>query len=246
MSARFDRFMVSNSIGTNRKLRRLPVAQRWVYVAGVLALASQSPIRGALLITDGEPVTAEDIAQEATVKVSEARAALASFRRFGMLDTDAHGVEWVHDWDAMNRDPKPSDSPEARRARKRAQRDREQRDRHADVTRDITDCHTPEGEVEGEEQHPPNPPLRGGHSDDPFPSRPDGNRKRDSDDHKAAVDDWVYRHFPDSEPGAVVGAVSWLGTRNGITEVTPDALRRFAATSDTWAEPLGLSSKEAA
>ena len=55
MSAKFDRFMVVNDIGTGRKLRRLPVVQRWTYVAGVLAIASQSPIRGALLIHDGEP-----------------------------------------------------------------------------------------------------------------------------------------------------------------------------------------------
>lgn len=93
--------------------------------------------------------------------------------------------------------------------------------------------------------NPPNPPR--GESDEPFPSRPSGNRKRDVDDHKAAVDDWAARHFPDAvSVNAVVGAVSWLATRNGITEVTPDALRQFAATSDTWAEPLGLSSKEAA
>ena len=99
MSATFDKFMVSNSIGTNRKLRRLPVAQRWVYVAGVLALASQSPIRGALLITDGEHVTAEDVAAEATVKVSEARAALTSLRYYGMLLLDEHGVDWLPDWE---------------------------------------------------------------------------------------------------------------------------------------------------
>lgn len=151
MSAVFDRFMVSNSIGTNRKLRRLPVTQRWVYVAGVLALASQSPIRGALLITDGEPVTAEDLAEEATVKLADARAALESFRRLGMLDRDDHGIEWVHDWDTMNPSPKPSDSPDATRARKRAQRERDKAARngvtsragHAMSRREV------EGEVEG-------------------------------------------------------------------------------------------------
>lgn len=125
MSAVFDRFMVANGIGTNRKLRRLPVEQRWAYVAGVLALASQSPIRGALLITDGEPVTAQDIAHEATIKPAQAAAALASFRKLGMLERDEHGIEWVHDWDRLNPSPKPSDSPDATRARKRDQRARD-------------------------------------------------------------------------------------------------------------------------
>lgn len=170
----FDRFMVSNSIGTNRKLRRLPVAQRWVYVAGVLALASQSPIRGALLITDAEPATDEDVAQEATVRLADARAAMESFRRLGMLERDADGVEWVHDWDSMNKDPKPSDSPDATRARKRAQRAKHKAQCHADVTRDNGKCHAPEVEVK-ERKDPPNPPLRGG-------------RQRD----KAARAEWIH------------------------------------------------------
>lgn len=122
MSQAFDCFMVESRIGTNRKLRRLPVVQRWTFVAGVLALAAQSPLRGALLITDGVPVTAEDVAKEATVPVRDARAALGSLRELGMLELDEHGVEWVHDWDTINPDPRPSDSREATRERKRRQR----------------------------------------------------------------------------------------------------------------------------
>lgn len=161
----FDKFMVESQIGTNRKLRRLPVVQRWVYVAGVLALAAQSPMRGSLLITDGEPVTDEDVAEEATVSVKDARAALASFRRLGMLERDQDGVEWVHDWDKINPDPRPSDSPEETRKRKRAQRLRERESRgHSNVTHlsRVTppDSHDPE--VEGEvEEVPPNPRDRG-------------------------------------------------------------------------------------
>jgi len=244
MSATFDRFMVSNSIGTNRKLRRLPVAQRWIYVAGVLALASQSPIRGALLITDGEPVTAEDLAQEATVKLSDAKAALVSFRRFGMLDTDADGVDWVHDWDSMNKDPKPSDSPDATRARKRAQRNREREGRHANVTRDKPECHAPEVE-ERKKEKPPVGPQGGNNTAAPLKSS--GGRARDIDAYEAAMCEWAAQYFPDAlSVKAVIGAVSWLATRDGISEVTPSALREFAASSDTWAEPLGLPSKEAA
>ena len=182
MSRGFDRYMVQVGVGTNRKLRRLPVVQRWAYVAGVLSLAAQSPIRGALLIADGEPVTEQDVAEEATIPLRDAKAALASLRRLGMLDRDSDGVEWVHDWDALNPDPKPSDSPEATRERKRKERARKQAERnggHANVTDEsrVTPPagHAPEVEEEGKSD-PPNPPLRGG-SD--FPVPPAGGRARE-------------------------------------------------------------------
>jgi hypothetical protein len=242
VSATFDRFMVSNSIGTNRKLRRLPVAQRWIYVAGVLALASQSPIRWALLITDGEPVTAEDLAQEATVKLSDAKAALASFRRFGMLERDADGVDWVHDWDSMNKDPKPSDSPDATRARKRAQRDREREGRHANVTRDNPGCHAPEVEERKKEKPPVGP--QGGNNNidevsmgDAAPSRPASSRKRDLEEFAAEMGRWSSTHFPAAEVGAVGAAVSWLQPRT-TGAVTAAALHDLAMSSDVWAAQL--------
>ena len=240
----FDRFMVANSIGTNRKLRRLPVAQRWVYVAGVLALASQSPIRGALLITDSEPATEEDVAQEATVRLAEARAAMESFRRLGMLERDADGVEWVHDWDSMNKDPKPSDSPDATRARKRAQRAKHKAQCHADVTRDNGKCHAPEVEVK-ERKDPPNPPTGGAETF--APPRPAGRRQRESADFDAAMTEWGDEHFPDAKAGAVAAAVSWLRSRNGSDGgVSAAGLREFATTNEMWAAELGLSTVEAA
>lgn len=149
MSRTFNRFMVADDIGTNRKLRRLPVAERWVYVAGVLALAAQSPIRGALLISDGEPVTDQDVAMQATVPVKTARSAMDALRGLGMLERDKDGIEWVHDWELMNKDPKPSDAPEATRERKRRQRQKSR-----GVTRDTRGGsrgnHAPEVEGEGE------------------------------------------------------------------------------------------------
>lgn len=162
----FDRFMVQVDIGTNRKLRRLPPAQRWAYVAGVLPLAAQSPLRGALLITDGEPVTAEDVAEEATVRLCDARACLDALRKLGMLERDELGVEWVHDWDRHNPEPKPSDSPQATRERKRKQRERQKvTTGHAQVTRDMPECHAPEEEGEEKKKTPPIPP-RGGRARD--------------------------------------------------------------------------------
>lgn len=201
MARAFDRFMVADDIGTNRKLRRLPVAQRWVYVAGVLALAAQSPIRGALLIADGEPATEDDVAMQATVPVKDARAALAAFRRLGMLDADEDGVEWVHDWDKMNKDPKPSDEPSAARDRKRRQRAKS-RAGHADVTRDNAgvsrESHAPEVEVEEEveELHPPTPPQAGGTDLPPIPVKEPGNRARSLDAFNAQVNEYARRRFP--------------------------------------------------
>lgn len=165
MSRQFDRFMVDVAIGTNRKLRRLPVVERWVYVAGVLSIAAQSPMRGALLITDGEAATASDIAAQATVPVRHARSTLASLTRLGMLDEDAEGVLWVHDWDKINPEPKPSDSPAATRERKRRQREAQRQS--VSVTRDLgvtpPQSHAPE--VEGgklEVGSTPQPPQAGG------------------------------------------------------------------------------------
>lgn len=235
MSAVFDRFMVSNSIGTNRKLRRLPVVQRWTYVAGILALASQSPIRGTLLITDGEPVTAEDLAEEATVKVADARAALESFRKLGMLDRDEHGIEWVHDWDVMNKDPKPSDSPDATRARKRAQRERDKAARGGVTSRG---CHAPEEEEEGEVETPPAP--QGGNGA-VAPLKPKGNRKSDHSSYLAEMDAWCGEHFPSGEPDAVSAAVSWLQPRTDHP-VTVDDVRALCASNPVWSAQLGLTS----
>lgn len=256
MSRGFDRFMVSNAIGTNRKLRRLPVAQRWVYVAGVLSLASQSPIRGALLITDNEAVTAEDLAEEATVKVADAKAALKALRELGMLDTDDKGVDWVHDWDAMNPAPRPSDSPDAARARKRDQRDREKATRRADVTpmSRVTggDGHAAKravsrGEVEGEgEGKAPLPPAGGSvdlavTSEEAAPSRPATGRKRDIDKFEAQMNEWAARHFPDAKPGAVKGVIGSVAGRSPDAAVTAADVADWARREgEAWADALGL------
>lgn len=245
--SRFDRFMVANAIGTNRKLRRLPVAQRWVYVAGVLAIASQSPLRGALLIADDEPATAEDIAQEATVKVADARAALSSFRKLGMLEVDENGIEWVHDWDAMNPSPKPSDTPAAARERKRRQRDRE---RGAKRDNGVTsrDCHAPEVEVE--EQQPPQPPASGGSNalrvvDEFAPAKPATKRRTDIAEYDAAIAEWTARHFPNStDPrgvAAIVTDASAAGPGSQRRPVTAADVEAFARRrGPTWTALLGL------
>lgn len=75
----------------DRKLRRLPPAQRWLWIV-VLAMARQSPVPGYLLLTcDGnglEAVDENDLADAAAIKVSEVRAGMAAFRKMGMLTLD--------------------------------------------------------------------------------------------------------------------------------------------------------------
>jgi hypothetical protein len=121
---RWDRFLVHTRVGGSRKIRRLAPAERWALVAGAWALAAESPTRGALLIAEGCPVTVEDVAEHAGVTTRVAKGALSKARTLGLLVKDDDGVEWVHDWHDWNPDPKPSDTPEATRARKRAERER--------------------------------------------------------------------------------------------------------------------------
>lgn len=119
-----DRFMVQYKIGGSQKLASLPAGQRWVYVAGVLALAAQSPIRGALLLSDATFIDHRAIARAASVTPALATRALKSFRDLGMLERDKEfGFEIVHDFKVDNPDP-PASSTEGERLRKREQRAR--------------------------------------------------------------------------------------------------------------------------
>lgn len=245
MSQPFDRFMVAVDVGTNRKLRRLPVAQRWVYVAGVLALAAQSPWRGALLIALDEPATDDDVALQATVPVKDARAALTALRGLGMLERDEDGVEWVRDWDKMNPEPRASDSAEATRERKRLQRERarqaaasraghadvtrdpqaESRDTVRDVTRDLAVGHGPEVEVEVEEEEQP-----------PLP--PEGGRARDRSTWEAEMVAWSQRHFPGVNADLVKALAGWLRGRGA--PLTAAAMRAYAAEHEQWSDVLAV------
>jgi len=83
---------------SNPKIRRLSVTARWIWVA-VLALANQSPERGALLIEWGLPYTVSDIADAAKVAEADVEEALAVFVAQGMLTRTEDGVYHVTNWD---------------------------------------------------------------------------------------------------------------------------------------------------
>lgn len=129
------------------KLKRLPPAQRWVWIA-VLTIASQSPQRGRLLIAEGEPATTEDVVLMAAVDRADVAAALEAFERQGMIHRD--GDVWVvTNWDKRQR---VSDDAAIR---KRRQRERERSAEGpdggggggVDASRD---GHTPDTETETE------------------------------------------------------------------------------------------------
>lgn len=72
---------------TDRKLRRISPAQRWLWVA-VLCAAKQSPQEGWLLLTDREPLTVDDIADLAGMKPKEVQAGLGRMVELGLLVHD--------------------------------------------------------------------------------------------------------------------------------------------------------------
>jgi hypothetical protein len=133
---RYDSILVATTVGGNRKLRRMRPEHRWTVIAGVWALAGESPIRGYLLITEQEHVSDQDIAERAGVTLKVVRATLTQMRALAMLEWDENiRAEHVHDWHEHQPDPRPSDTREAWRDRKRRQRDKS-RAGHDDVTRD--------------------------------------------------------------------------------------------------------------
>ncbi len=143
--SRFDRIMVSIDIGASRTMRRLTHAERWTFVAGILALAARSPIRGALLIARGEPADLEDIAEQAGVSKAVATSARHKLIQLDVLEWDEElGAYIVVNWSTYQREPKASDSREAWRERKQKQRDNANVSR-GDVTRDSHAVVTPIG-----------------------------------------------------------------------------------------------------
>ena len=144
----YDRLMISIELASNVKFARLTDAQKLCVLLGVWPLAAKADPRGYLVVA-GEAGTAADVAHHARCSPAIARSTLARMRELLMLEAHGNGYEYVHDWHEFNPDPRPSDSREAWRERKQAQRQR-----HANVTRDTAvtsrDCHATEVEVEDE------------------------------------------------------------------------------------------------
>lgn len=77
----------------DRKLRRLRPDHRWLWVA-VLGAARMSRVPGALYVGDGDPMTAEDLADVAAMPVKDVIVGMTAFVEAGMVDVNEHDA-WV-------------------------------------------------------------------------------------------------------------------------------------------------------
>ncbi len=134
MSRRKPWFRLYSEIKQDRKLRRCTGEERWCWIV-IMCIASESPERGYLYITDGVPCNFEDIADEAALPVEVVEAAIFKFSGMNMMHQE-DGV-WVVSKFLDRQYDKPSDRPENTSKRKQ-----KSRDSHADVTTHITDKQT--------------------------------------------------------------------------------------------------------
>lgn len=80
----------------DRKLKRVPPGQRWLWIV-IMTIASESPDPGWLLLSHGVPVTVEELADEATLPVEDAVSGIQVFIKLRMLeyvDGVYHLVNW--------------------------------------------------------------------------------------------------------------------------------------------------------
>lgn len=85
---------------SDRKLRRLTPAQRWLWVA-ILGAARQSPLPGWLIISEREAMDAVDLADVAGMAVRDVQKALPLFDRAGLIEWDHDlGAWWVPKFNA--------------------------------------------------------------------------------------------------------------------------------------------------
>ena len=79
---------------SDRKLRRLSIGHRWLWVV-VLAAAKQSEVEGMLMLTEREAMTVADLADLAGMKEREVTAGMEAMVRLGLLEVDRTLGCWV-------------------------------------------------------------------------------------------------------------------------------------------------------
>jgi hypothetical protein len=78
---------------TDPKIRRLEVPHRWLYVV-VLCLARQSPVPGSLMLTEQQPITEADLAEEAGLHWRTVRSGMARLADVGLVVVDLDRDTW--------------------------------------------------------------------------------------------------------------------------------------------------------
>jgi hypothetical protein len=145
--SRFDRFMVHVDIGTDEKLARLTDAERLCHIAGVLAIAAKSPVRGRLLVGEHRAGPVE-VARRAGVSTRVAKSTIDKLAAVGILVHDDEYDCWrVHHWERFNPEPRNDPTNAERQARHKAKRKASNAGGNGEVTPPVT---PPEVEVEGE------------------------------------------------------------------------------------------------
>lgn len=145
--------MLNTKAGTHRKLRRLTDSEWRAFVGGVLALAAESPIRGVLLVEEGVPAEAADVAAQAGVELAVAVATLAKCHDLKLIETDGdYSALSVVDWFEWN-PPSPKDPTGAKRQAAWRERQKQAKEETeavtASVTRNVTDNGSSNGKNNG-------------------------------------------------------------------------------------------------
>jgi hypothetical protein len=81
----------------DRKVRRLAPEHRWLWVV-ILSVARQSPEPGRLIISDGDPWTVDDLADEAALTTQQVNKGIAAMLKMDGFIVDVGGVLEVVNW----------------------------------------------------------------------------------------------------------------------------------------------------
>lgn len=124
----YEKFMVHQGLMRDPKIRRF-LDPEFRAFAACLCLASQSPKRGELLVSLDEPLTAQEVADEAGGGVTPeiAQDAIDKMIALGTLLVidEKTGALSFGNWDYYNPKQKPSDAPEAAAERQRRKREKD-------------------------------------------------------------------------------------------------------------------------
>lgn len=116
----------------DRKLRRLPATERWLWVT-MLCLASKSPVPGTLLLSKDVPVTVDDLADAAAIPRDDVASGIENFKRQKMLEEDS-GVYRLINWDKRQFVSDSSTERVRKHRGKRGQDDETLQKRYSNVT----------------------------------------------------------------------------------------------------------------
>lgn len=133
----------------DRKIRRLTPAHRWLWVS-VLACARQSPIPGHLMLSEKQPMSWEDLADAASMKLSDVEKGTDKLHDLGLIEYDQTVEAWfVPKWNDRQFE---SDETTKRTTKHRSKKQQ----RNVPSPHDVT---PPETEAEDREQKTEAEPL---------------------------------------------------------------------------------------